>query len=163
MNWKKIDERPNYSVSDTGEVRNDKTGRILKLYKSKSTGYDTVMLGRKTSPLLVHRLVAKAFIPNPENKPQVDHINGNRTDNRVENLRWATASENHMAYGFKECNEHRMKKILAVKGDEQILFDSHTACAEYFGISISKVKHFNHEFTRGRRKGWTFFAVKDIV
>lgn len=57
-------------------------------------GYLQVNLGRIRNTALVHRLVAKAFIPNPENKPTVDHINGNRLDNRVENLRWVTQREN---------------------------------------------------------------------
>lgn len=161
MKWAVIEERPNYSISTNGDVRNDKTGRIMKLHINK-LGYATVMLGRKTSPLLVHRLVAKAFIPNPENKPQVDHINGNRSDNRVENLRWATASENHLAYGFEQCNRNRWKKIIATKGDEQIIFDSRTECTEYFKCSPSKLK-YNREYKKGLKKGWTFRLVEDIV
>ena len=57
-------------------------------------GYLQVNLSGIRVPQLVHRLVAKAFIPNPENKPFIDHINGNRADNRIENLRWVTQREN---------------------------------------------------------------------
>ena len=57
-------------------------------------GYLQVNLSGIRIPQLVHRLVAEAFLPNPENKPCVDHINGNRLDNRVENLRWVSHKEN---------------------------------------------------------------------
>lgn len=83
-----------YSVSDDGEVRSERTGKILKPATDK-WGYHYYVLcvngDRRT--VKAHRLIAMSFIPNPENKPTINHKNGIRTDNRVENLEWATNKE----------------------------------------------------------------------
>ena len=84
-----------YEISNTGLVRSVKTGRILKNYLN-SSGYCQVTLSkdRVKKRFLVHRLVGNAFIPNPKKKPQIDHIDGNKQNNRVDNLRWVTGKEN---------------------------------------------------------------------
>jgi len=83
-----IKDYPDYEVSNFGNVR--KGDKILK--PSISNGYKVVSIKRKS--VKVHRLVGKEFIANPNNKPFIDHINNVITDNRVENLRWATNQEN---------------------------------------------------------------------
>lgn len=137
----KINGYNNYSVSDLGNIRNDKTGRILKFY-IKPSGYKQVQLGRKTVPQYVHRLVASAFIPNTLNKPQVNHKNGNKGDNRVENLEWVTASENDFAYGYTSRIENRKKKILAENKDgRKLVFNSRGETAEYFKCHKSQIAY----------------------
>lgn len=159
--WRKIEDRPNYSVSDSGEVRNDKTGRVLKLAQHRC-GYLHVMLGRKTVPLYVHRLVATAFVPNPDGKTQVDHINGDKRDNRASNLRWVSPSENCWNFGYQERVENRKKRIVATNGEQTIVFDSRDECAAYFGCHKSQIK-YGWRYKKGNKRGWMFELAKDIV
>lgn len=101
---KQIEDHPDYYVTTEGDVISMKYGkeRKLKAYPNHG-GYLSVDLltDRKRNPRFVARLIAQAFIPNPRNLPEVDHISGVKTDNRVQNLRWASVLENRQAYQKK--------------------------------------------------------------
>lgn len=91
--WEKIDGFENYEVSTLGRVRSCRT--ILKQYTT-TQGYKIVNLSKKGKHYtrFIHRLVAQTFIPNLFDCREVDHINADTGDNRVENLRWVSSSEN---------------------------------------------------------------------
>lgn len=136
--WKTIKGFDNYKVSTNGRIQNIKTGKILIPFTTKN-GYQVVSQSRggRSCKLYVHRLVAEAFIPNENTDLQVNHLNGVKSDNRLENLEWCTSSENHLhrsrTLGIKRSPEHmRMmcdlarvthyKQVICVETD--VIFDS---------------------------------------
>lgn len=121
MEWKKIKNFENYSVSNTGLIMNNKTGSILKttIKKKRSlVGYELVYLynkeGRKC--LSVHRLVAIAFIPNPKNYSQINHKDENSLNNNVNNLEWCTPKYNANYGSLKERQKQYMLQNNPFKG-----------------------------------------------
>jgi hypothetical protein len=93
--WLSMIDDDRYEVSDDGQIRNAETGRILKL--RDTNGYKACHITRdgRTACYMVHRVVAKAFIPMIEGKNVVDHVDRDKTNNSVQNLRWTDTSTNN--------------------------------------------------------------------
>lgn len=171
--WVKVKRNQNYSINEKGEVRNDETGLIKKPTENKATGYLVLDLysDNKRIKVPVHRLVAEAFIPNPENKPTVDHKDGNRKNNTISNLRWAWYSEQNSRFDTVGVRSERVRATHYIEYrkqrgggheswgniDKVLYFDRIKDCAEYFNSTTSNISLRLKEGTigaRGRTRAW---------
>lgn len=149
---------PSYYISNFGNIKHD--NNFLKKC-IHSNGYEQVniRIGNKYVTKLIHRLVAVAFIPNPDNKPCVDHIDGNKRNNYVSNLRWVTPVENANNIITKKRSRnrksHNEKKIVAISGEINVYFNSIIEASIILGVdrtSISKCL----KGQRGKAGGYVF-------
>ena len=114
--YKIIEGFENYSVSDHGNVKKNTTGRIIKQHKENGYKRLNIEVNKKHYKKFLHILVAGAFIPNPENKAFVDHVDNCITNNNIKNLRWATRAENNQNSSMRKDNTTGVKGVVWHKG-----------------------------------------------
>lgn len=156
--WIQSKEFPDYEVSSNGRVRNIKTGRIMKTNISDK-GYERVSLRKDNKPYTkpVHRLVGDAFFDGDHDGLDINHIDGNKTNNFVGNLEWCTRKENIQhayATGLKE--EPRRTKVRVVETGR--IYNSVLECSKDTGCDRSTI----HKCLNGKariHKGYHFESV----
>ena len=135
--WKTVPEFPNYQVSNTGLVKG-KTGKVLKTF-IQNGGYEVATMhneSKRSVKRTVHRLVAELHIPNPEDKPIVNHLDGNKLNNHSSNLEWCDNSRNILharEIGLNPYNKPTVGKKLPPRGN--------ALTSKYYGVSWDKARN----------------------
>lgn len=153
MKWHQI-ENTNYEVSETGQVRNLKTKELKKLHCGGTSFYLLVQIyisNGKRKNYLVHRLVAKYFVDNPENKSQVNHIDKNKLNNNYLNLEWVTPKENmkhhyenggvkrnNQTYKGKFGKNHNKSVVITCNN---IVYHGYSEASRLTGVSVSTIHY----------------------
>lgn len=171
--WKDIPGyEGHYKISNKGSVKSIKKNDIL-MKGAYLKGYKIISLWKNGTGRMfrVHRLVAMSFIPNPENKPCIDHVNGNRSDNRVENLRWVTPKENQNnpitkdKFNKRAGKAHHTKKVEQLKNGIVInVFVSVHQASRYIQGSATNIC----AICKGKGKtykgyGWRYKERKEVI
>lgn len=169
--WKDIEGFEGlYQVSNKGRVKSFHGSKeLIRKPLTNKKGYKSLALTRKPAIRInytIHRLVAEYFIPNPENKREVNHKDGNPSNNNVENLEWATSSENTM-HSYENGLQGRGENFYSAKLTENEAIEiinayrlgvfSQSMIAEAYGISKSSVK----DLLAGRN--WAHLGIQDEI
>lgn len=154
-----LDFDSKYAISNYGKIKNVKTNKYLKTYINEH-GYVEVQLcsNYKKKNFRVHRLVALTFIENVNNKPYVNHKDGNKTNNCVNNLEWCTAKEND-EHARKNGLKVQNKPIIARSKTEKYVFESISEAARFLNTNKGSI----FRVLKGQRKehkGFNFTYYK---
>ena len=164
--WKKLRDYPSYEVSDLGLIRDAETHCPIRT-RVNAHGYCIFGIrkgieGRRQKILTVHREVANAFIPNPHNLPQINHIDGDKTNNAVSNLEWCTQQEN-MKHAYRTGLERPNIDLLRHLGDKPIrvtfkdgktkTFPSMKSAKIELEVSRKTLYNILHKCFKNNRKG----------
>lgn len=144
--WKTVQYAPNYEISSLGNIRNKKTNRLLtinyeRLKKDNKRARPGLSHNGKIKGYYLHRIVAEHFLDNPDNLPEVNHIDGDYYNNKLSNLEWISKLDNMRHASKNKLMKRYMRKVIIknLETDETKIFNSVTECAEYLNCSIGTV------------------------
>ena len=160
--WKSIKEWEGlYSINENGDIKNDKTGKLI-VGDINNCGYYRVCLydkqNNRKQRYFRHRLVAMHFLDNPNNYEQVNHIDGDKTNNNINNLEWVSARDNDLhCMKVLKSRPYKPYKVVYANG-EVVVYETKSELATILGVTITTIKHYLH----GKSKGYLNYGIISI-
>lgn len=158
--WIEVEGFSKYFVSNKGQVKSTISNRILALDENNCGYYRVTLHSPKRKRYFIHRLVALHFIPNPDNKKFVNHIDGDKTNNKVDNLEWVTQSENEIhafRNDLKDIVNRRAVEVI-FNNDSTERYDSLKLASENLELSY----HMVGKWCRKKSNGHLKYGIKNI-
>jgi hypothetical protein len=156
--WKDIPNYENlYEVNELGEVRNKKTKALLTGDINNGGYYRVCLYYGKPKKYFRHRLVAELFLDNPNNYTEVNHIDGNKANNNVNNLEWVDRTKNEREARRTGLKEYKPYYVIWDNGERQE-FEFAIELANILGVTDSSIRNY----LKGRTQGYKQFGIKEI-